>query len=143
MAKYFLESDEFLKKVKEDVKIDMSDLENEFARMTLLRDHYTKLFIKQKIKFSEKQIEITRKYASLYIHYNESYELELKQNEIPDYIKNDSSYQELEDKFIKIKSDFLFIEKTLDNIKSKGWDLKNLIDYQKIIYNKGLNPNYD
>jgi len=143
MKKYFLEDSEFLKRVKEDVAINTKNIENEISKMPLLRDYYTKLFIKYKTKFIEKQIEITRKYASLYIHYNEQYELELKVSEIPDYIKADKGYQELEDEFNKLKADFEFIEKTLANINSKGWDIKNLVEYQKVIYNKGMNPAYD
>ena len=58
-------------------------------------------------------------------------------------LKDTDRYKECLKELNDIEIDFEYLQECMKNIVSKGYDLKNVLEYKKIMYNIGVNSDYN
>ena len=72
-------------------------------------------------------------YIEKYVHYKTEYDIVLKDSEIKQFIQSDRDYIELENVKSRLSTFLDIIEKSIKNIDSLRWDIKNYLEWQKFI----------
>jgi uncharacterized protein with ATP-grasp and redox domains len=129
-----LDDEKFRDMVKNDVAIDKGLLDNEILTHTTKIQRYVTLWFNKGFQLKNKIRERDKLYRELYNYYKFQYEKVLDSfSEIKTYIEGDDKYIELQKQIDEITIDYNFLEKTLENLKDKGYNLKNYIEWQKYL----------
>lgn len=129
--------------VRTDCSLDKNNIEEEIKNISGIRAKYRSKFRKVKTDLVNAEVELQDKYAERFRFYNERYDIKLKPTEIPPYINNDEEYKPLYKNCQILRKELENLKDILDDLTSKSYNIKNLIEYRRQIYNLGGNPNYE
>ena len=129
--------------IKIDCSLDKSNIGEELKNISTIRAKYSSAFRKCKTELVKVEVALQQKEDELFIYYNEKYEISLKATEIPHYIRNHEDYKSLYSETMKLRNEMETLKEIREDVNSKSWDIKNIIDYRKQIYDLGGNPSYE
>jgi hypothetical protein len=123
---------ELKKEAKVDCIIDKTDLFSIF-NTTLMEK-----WIRKRVEWSKltRSYEEKRKdkFRSLYQYYKTDFELKLStKEEYQLFIESDSSYVVILSLSLSTKEVVKYIDDVIDTIKSRGWEIKNYLEYIKFV----------
>lgn len=121
-------------------KIDKSNLGEESLKVSsdiqrFIQYGYEYRIALEKISQEKKKIyqELHDYYSGKKVDGKEAYPFRILKSEISSKIEVDPEYQAINEKYQRLKICLLFIEETLQNLKQKTWNIKNMIEFQKFI----------
>jgi|TARA_B110000467_G_scaffold164915_1_gene196630 hypothetical protein len=130
--------------VKNDLKIDDSELARESLNKPLLHNKYNKLLIDQKYILRKKQSEYDRVLLHKSRIFNgtatpEEYEaedslyknLKIDKKELPLYLNADKTLNQFRESLEEHKELVNFIERTIKEIDNRSWSIKNALESNK------------
>lgn len=123
---------ELKKEAKEDCFIDKTRLFDTFNTVILEK------WIRKRVEWSKlsRAFEEKRKdkFRSLYQYYKTDFELKLSsKEEYQLFIESDSTYVLILSLCLSTKEVLKYIDDVIDAIKSRGWEIKNYMEYMKFI----------
>ena len=127
--------DELKKQAKADCsKIDISNLEQDFnlSSMHIKWLNYQQDWIRAMIKMESAARQIKREVTEFYKYeYEGTFD---SKDQFQLFVETDKRYIELHERCQVIKAIANYCENVCDRLKSKGWEIKSWIDYQKFIH---------
>lgn len=127
----------------EDSKIDEDILDVESLKIPQLHSKYLNFLSDFKLLKTQKEYEYKDLYRQKWEYYSGRSDLEIyKENpfdlkvlkqDLPIYLESDKELQKMQYKISYYKEMISFLEKVLENINIRGFQIKNCIDWQKFM----------
>lgn len=128
---------------KEDSKIEEDLLDNESLKIPQLHSKYLNLLSDAKLTKNKYEFDYKNLYKEKWEYYSgkasdeiykeKPFNLKILKQDIPIYIESDKDIQTLQGRIIYYKEYIFFLEKVLDNINIRGFQIKNCIDWRKFM----------
>lgn len=128
----------------EDSKIDEDLLDNEALKIPQLHSKYLNLLSDSKLTKTRYEFDLKKLYKEKWEYYTgrsddeiykeKPFDLKILKQDVSLYIESDPEYQNLQGKIIYYKEIVFFLEKILDNINTRGFQIKNCIDWRKFMH---------
>lgn len=131
LDKIYEKFEKLKKEATEDVKFDKADFDNAFDNTNKLMK-----YIKIRSEWSRVQREFERKrkeqYKVCFEYYQTEYPLKLNnREEYLMFIESDPRYFEPYTHVQTVKEVLIFIDSTIDTLKSRGFEIKHALEYEK------------
>jgi len=133
--------DDLVEQVKKDLAIDREDLSFSAAQNPILHEKYLRLLLEYKNKLIRVEATVnvvTRELREFYsgvappdVYKKRPFNLKLLKNELPIYIESDEEYVAAITKFNQLQSIVSYLEGVVNAVKSRGYDIKNVIEWEK------------
>jgi len=128
-------------KLKDQAEKDLStnkDIESitNFLFTSGIKMHkYSKLLARFTKAYYELENDLNIKYKELYMYYKVDFDIKLEKNELKMFIISDLEYINIQKNIQQYKILIEYIERTLKELESMNWNLKNAIEYSKLTGN--------
>lgn len=128
---------------QEDSRMDEDLLDNESLKIPQLHSKYLNLLSDAKLTKTRYEFEYKNLYKEKWEYYSgksdeevykeNPFNLKILKQDISIYIDSDKDVQSLQGKITYYKELIFFLEKILDNINTRGFQIKNCIDWRKFM----------
>jgi len=117
--------------IKKDLKIDMSNLDNESAGNVMKVMKYLDIFHSEQKKLNKIYKELSILTKDKYIHYrhNDKYVPETMK-ELDKYVLGDDEFSQKEMEYKNQLAFTRFLEETVKNFTARGWNIKTTLSAQ-------------
>lgn len=119
-------------KIQNLMNINQNNLDQKLKEIGKLYAIVLKKYKETLYALNKKEIELSNVWAERYSYYKCSYDFQLTNAEIKNFIDNDIETSQLRLEIKNLKTDCEVLEKHLKNIESLRWDIKTLIEYLKL-----------
>ena len=124
--------DEIRAQAERDLEIDQSNLDKDSAHIPLLYSKYLSIYHKFRIKYLIAEDKHKKLKAKKYFYYRNDYDIIPKNSsEIEILLGGDAEYTKSEIQLRIISDQLEYSEKVLKMIEMRGYQIKNIIDWQK------------
>jgi hypothetical protein len=137
-----------LEKIKEmwneDSQMDEDLLDVEALKIPQLHSKYLNLLSDAKLTKTRYEFDLKRLYREKWeyftgkaddeVYKEKPFDLKILKQDVSLYIESDPDFQSLQGKIIYYKEIVYFLEKILDNINTRGFQIKNCIDWRKFMH---------
>ena len=120
------------KHAEKHISFTEEDVQSKSHQIPYLYQSYLKILSKELKELNDIELEKLSMYGFLFEHYkfNHTYRYDTK-TEIEAQIFGDSKYQSISKRYEEQHIIVIYIEKTLENIKSMSFSIKNFIELKK------------
>jgi len=115
----------------EDVSWDEYNSSSKLANSAKYVVKYQNYYYSTVIKITKVQEEMNKKYQELYLYYKLDFDIQLKDNEIKNFIETNVEYSKLKSATEKLKSTANYFETCIKNVNSMRYDIKNFLEVEK------------
>lgn len=123
--------EKWIEESKEDLKFDRENFENNFGiamKIAKWLERREKV-VSEMIELMKRKKEVERK---LFEYYKTEYDLVVNtKEEIKLLIQSDSEFMKIDEEVMKCEQKLKFIDKILDALKLKSWEVKYYLEWKK------------
>jgi len=125
--------EEFLEQIAKDTEIDDFNLKEQLRTVVDKTQKYVEELYRQKRKFKQVDRRLRKIKGELYQYYKTDFEIKLtSSSDVLIFVERDSKYQTIKKHYDDLESIVDFLDRTIRNMNSKGWSLRNMVEMEKM-----------